>query len=250
MRAQSIYVTMLAQPCVTSATTQMPVSAEVLWMVGGAPGPLERGRPLVVLPALLTPQVTNMRCANQHAPHPTPPTPNAPDNQRGGPAKCPRLPRHNTTARHHAMCCAASRQSKPGPHKATNMQQNKRTMRQQQRVHCTHAAAAATNPQAWLPAAAPHTCAAQAPATSADQHVDGEKPADNGSGGSPVPGWFMRRVEPRCRRDQRGPLLQTACSLHAVQLLLNVRGDGLDLCAQLLLNLVPASTHTHADRVS
>lgn len=36
------------------------------------------------------------------------------------------------------------------------------------------------------------------------------------------------------------PLQFTKCSLHAVQLLLNVRRDRLDLCAQLLLNLVPA----------
>lgn len=57
-----------------------------------------------------------------------------------------------------------------------------------------------------------------------------------------------RRLADLCRENQvlQGPPQTHECLLHAVQLLLNVRGDGLDLCTQLLLNLVPAVTPEHA----
>lgn len=45
------------------------------------------------------------------------------------------------------------------------------------------------------------------------------------------------------RRWQAQGASCTTARLHAVQLLLNVRGDGLDLSAQFLLNLEPAWEH-------
>jgi hypothetical protein len=217
------------------------------WMVcRGAPVPLEHGRPCGGAPGHAADKharAPNMRCPTEHAPAPYPP--HAPD-QRRSPAKCPRLPRHNQP-QPGTMRCAVQ----PRSVQTRTPQSNKHAAEQ---VCDTATAQGALHTCCWCAAHCHHQPPSTAPCSSPPHLCSTgtfnlrrsarrrEKPADDDSGGSFMPGWFMRWVEPWCHRDQRGPLLQPACCLHAVQLLLNVRGDGLDLCTQLLLNLVPAST--------